>query len=870
MPDLLVGVDAILQTTSTRFDKVTVPGHSFEIFDELPGFQWDDMYWPSPRTRNENAILPVSFDPAAPSLPNAIIQSGIGSGADIQLKSILDLSPTYARWSPQVKTGTYFVYRDRFYLYSEDSIITAVGEDLDVDGRSQLDLWYRPKPGVPITAAYLTYDTRRDINYSTEFAKVENFTGIVANGVELDGTDDINNINTALNEFEILYRPNNRSLGEILSPTLNAANIGTITLADQPLSLYPLVLTRPDLFITELSYNQWVEKFQDSTLVVGDYFIGYQDSTAPPGIIQCQFAGSQPEYGNISYTFNYPATILFNRDIRVNRVAANIGEANGDASFRVFLDRFPVHDESSPLFLDVAAMTLTVAAIPWTRVLDFTASGPADLHYTLDAEYGIITFGDGINGDVPAGNSVLLATYTYTPFVEYEPEGAQDCFVDETVNLDPTGNSLARGFIYLSNRDLIRDHIHLTTNHDINQVVGGVNHYGPIAGGAEIILMTGSLHDITHEPITNQEMIFVASPADAGVFIVGQGRTGPLGEVHAQFLAEGFIDALTHRVQFYEPEPDDPLFPAGTPSNFLTPTTGPPVGTGIVLSVNPGAGFAWTGTGAAWTNNTIVVPEGMHGAVADMIIFALKNNDVLNPYDNNLRTGGRAVILCYENTAGSWSILRPLTTVQAGGTTQLVFGRELTTKDATVAPHAMVTTIPTQVINAAGWDTMQYLAVGDKTISFEARTADAPLIVSNSLTFDVQADAALIGEWTLPTPTDDSGSGLSSATWMFLNSEMTVTNAVHQVTGVAQGALAGGYVVRIFGTKMPIDAELKPNVYVNGVLVPRANTALSATATYIDITSMPAGAALGVVDILVGYRRVSVDEPVTFTTFEYI
>jgi len=37
----------------------------------------------------------------------------------------------------------------------------------------------------------------------------------------------------------------------------------------------------------------------------------------------------------------------------------------------------------------------------WIRVDDFDSSGPGDPHFVLDASAGLVTFGDGINGDIP-------------------------------------------------------------------------------------------------------------------------------------------------------------------------------------------------------------------------------------------------------------------------------------------------------------------------------------------------------------------------------------------------------------------------------------------------------------------------------------
>lgn len=48
----------------------------------------------------------------------------------------------------------------------------------------------------------------------------------------------------------------------------------------------------------------------------------------------------------------------------------------------------------------------------WTRVPDLDASRPEDMHYVLDAEKGVINFGDGIRGRIPpVGNNSICVTY---------------------------------------------------------------------------------------------------------------------------------------------------------------------------------------------------------------------------------------------------------------------------------------------------------------------------------------------------------------------------------------------------------------------------------------------------------------------------
>ncbi|KWD01808.1 hypothetical protein WM34_09085 [Burkholderia ubonensis] len=63
-----------------------------------------------------------------------------------------------------------------------------------------------------------------------------------------------------------------------------------------------------------------------------------------------------------------------------------------------------------------AAETPAPAGIRWRQVESFSLCGPTDRVYTLDAENGLVTFGDGYNGMIPpAGyNNIVAVRYAYT------------------------------------------------------------------------------------------------------------------------------------------------------------------------------------------------------------------------------------------------------------------------------------------------------------------------------------------------------------------------------------------------------------------------------------------------------------------------
>lgn len=61
--------------------------------------------------------------------------------------------------------------------------------------------------------------------------------------------------------------------------------------------------------------------------------------------------------------------------------------------------------------VDPQSFQLQNGGTAWQRVPDLTAAGPDDRVYTLDAESGRVTFGDGRNGAIPSAGSTVRASY---------------------------------------------------------------------------------------------------------------------------------------------------------------------------------------------------------------------------------------------------------------------------------------------------------------------------------------------------------------------------------------------------------------------------------------------------------------------------
>ena len=65
-----------------------------------------------------------------------------------------------------------------------------------------------------------------------------------------------------------------------------------------------------------------------------------------------------------------------------------------------------------PGSLSLKIGTTAGSAVAWTRVADFSLSGPGDTHYVLDEQTGRIEFGDGINGATPPALRYVYLNYT--------------------------------------------------------------------------------------------------------------------------------------------------------------------------------------------------------------------------------------------------------------------------------------------------------------------------------------------------------------------------------------------------------------------------------------------------------------------------
>lgn len=94
-----------------------------------------------------------------------------------------------------------------------------------------------------------------------------------------------------------------------------------------------------------------------------------------------------------------------------------VGTSDGSADQTFYLDQENIIQDTETIYVDGTA---------WTRVDDFSGSGAADTHYTLDYTEGLITFGDDTNGKIPPNTKAITGKYKYPSLDNVNNAGISD------------------------------------------------------------------------------------------------------------------------------------------------------------------------------------------------------------------------------------------------------------------------------------------------------------------------------------------------------------------------------------------------------------------------------------------------------------
>ncbi len=719
-------ISAFEYYTSTSLDKLFVPKKPFE---------WDSSHFVSPERFNNNLNLPTLWDPTTGGVPVESFQSGHGFDDNIELEEI-DLKQTLdkQKWTPRLNHGTYFARQIPFYLYSDESITDFLGEE-SYEDRSRINLKFRPKPGIPISAQVLILDNDFNVTIDSNFLSVARFTGNVQNGVELDTSQGLN-IDTDRKEFILHTNPNNVVKNFKVPTPLTGPGIVSFFLPKVPLSYYPVIFNRQDIFqrkrfiavpYGDQNYNTFY--YGTGLDQIGDYMVNFTTGEVTVWLDQ-----TYVDLGYVTFTWDYPAWLEFNDNYVVDYgstitspVAEDIPslirgpQSDGSTNQIVSIDRFPIIDYTTERYLDEDSFKLftynsfsQVFDNTWERVRSLEDSSPTDKHYVLDSETGTVFFGDGITSAIPTIFHFFFFGVKSSVRVQYEPDDAGNFWTDRSQDNHPLHNTLNSGFLYLSRKELIPASV--VIHFPVEEITS-----------LESCPLTITVLDREFEPIPNAE-VQLTIDGDVGTLEDTLVITDAAGEALTNYIPSSRIEDLGALTFFFETslDPDQPGDPVES-SPFSTRTL---------------------------PNDTLTLNDSISSAPEDIIVFKIyANEDPFNVFDHTSNEGGHYLVH-YKDDGGQNVLVRPIAVLD----TVLVFDESL--------PQPYNALDPNYEPNLRG-----YVIITSKEIrvqgSLQYRNRE---IFSNIEKLIVGYSLVQKGEWTLPIlPTIFTGSEIDRATWITIN-----------------------------------------------------------------------------------------------------
>jgi hypothetical protein len=690
-----------------------------KLFKPKTSFKWDDNYFISNQSLNNNLNIPSLWDPETANLNIDFFQSGHGFSDNLKLKSIdIKQVNNLKKWTPRLKHGSYFTNHVPYYLYSDEAVTENLKEEFLVDGRSRFNLLHRPKDGVPISVQLLELDENFNTDFDSLFVPVTKFTGLAQNGVELDTSAGLN-IDTAFKEF-ILHSNPDSFIKSFKIPSLTGPGLTTFTLLHPPIDSLPVSFSRKDLF---------VERVYVPPASVGEYYLDLLSGDVDVFIDQ-----SYIDLGTVSYHKDYPAWLEFNNNYIVDYGSTILAptpldipslvrgpQSNGLPNQIISLDNFPIIDNSTESFLDTSNFHLfvynpftQVFDNTWQRVRNFENTLPIDKHYILDPDTGIILFAGVNQGAVPPLYHFFFFGYKTTLKIQYEPEASTDYWTDRARDNHPLHNTLSDGFLFISRKELIPASI--VIKFPVEEITS-----------LESAPLFVTVLDRELEPIPNMEVELTI--------------TGDIGNLESTTV---ITDSAGEGVTFYIPS--SKITDLGV-SAFLY-DLGPNVGT-------PGAPVALSPYSTRNViNDTLTLSGHMASIPEEVILFKIYAN--VDPFDifyHNTNKGGRYVVH-YEFDGMDNVLIRPIS----------VEDRVLTFADS--LPQSYSALDPYYEPDLRG-----FIGITSKEIFVQGKIKyrDSE-IFSNIETLIISYSPIQKGEWTLPIlPTTFIGSEIDRAIWITLN-----------------------------------------------------------------------------------------------------
>lgn len=708
-----------------------------ELFKNQKGFQWDENHILTEESKNKELAVPSLWDPTTGNIPKDFFQSGVGPYGALKVEGIEKYtSEDIERWYAKIHHGTYYIQNVPYYLFSDQSVIEYLGELKTEDGRSRHNLLFRPKIGIPISVYSLAEDKETKITLQKKrLTKRGSFTGKVVNGIELD-TENPNNIDPSKEEFVVKINNNNEIKNWIIPiPENPSIGLYTFKLPKIPLKEFNPIFSRKDIFKKQkIKANKYGEATYSSFLYgegieeFGDYTIDYQT-----GEIQVNLEYIYRDFGVVSFIYDYPAFIEFNKDFTLDKGARilnptwsdlNTLDHLGISTGRVFqefrLSDFPIIDKSTFGEPDNNNFKIFIYDEfdnffdkEWKRVINLKDFGPNDKVYELDYANGLVRFGNNFNGKIPGKYLNIYAGYMPTMQIQYEPESSNDYWIAKTTDLNLTKQNLSNGFLYLNRKKLIPSQIvaefasKKITVFETTEISATVyTQDGEIIPGIKV----------------NFELI-----NGGGEFRDKDLLTNPNGYISTIYTPSSRLEDMGIKVDLFTP-------------GLNKETKGFPIRDAY-------------GTKDGIPYMSLKTNEPINGKLDEILIFKiLDDGDGFLPYNNQTRKGGRLVL--WYNTVPTAA---PVKGEYLAGSI-IGFSQQM--------PQAFDPYAPNYDPNLRG-----FYVVAKKTIQARAFVElDENRVYSNIVNLITEYSSIQKGAWTLPTPPlNYESSQINTATYIDIN-----------------------------------------------------------------------------------------------------
>lgn len=709
-----------------------------DLFKNQSGFVWDENYLLAEESKNKELVVPSLWDPTTGNVPKDFFQSGIGSKNALKIKSIEKfISEDNEKWYPKINHGTYFINNVPYYLFSDESIIEYLGEMKTEDGRSKHNLLYKPKIGVPISVYSMTEEKETKVSMQkNKLLKRASFTGKVVNGVELNTINNPQNIDQSKNEFILKINSNNEIKNWIVPiPEQDLIGSYKFKLPKIPLKEFSIIFSRKDIFKNQkIKANRYGESVYDSFLFgegvqdYGDYSVDYQS-----GEVEVLVEYLYKDFGVVSFVYDYPAVIEFNKDFTKNKgsdienpkfsdleTLDLIGISNGKGNQQFRLTDFPIIDKSSYNLVDNYNFKLFLYDeydnffdTDWIRVSDLSQCSAEDKCYEVDYSTGIVKFGNNINGKAPTKYLKILAGYKPTMQIQFEPESSNDYWIAKTIDLNLTKQSINSGFLFLNRKRLIPTQI--VTEFASKKI--------PVFETSEI---SSTVLTQDGEAIPGMKVSFEIL-SGGGRFSDSDLLTNSNGYVSTIYTPSGRLEDMSIRVDLFESSNNPSQKGSEIRTNY---------------GVQDGAYY-----------RSLKTSEPIIGNLEDILIFKiLDDGDNFLPYNNQTRKGGRLVLL-YRNDPEP----APVKGSYLAGSL-MGFENQL--------PQPFDPYAPNYEPNLRG-----FLIVAQKRIQARAFVEfDENVVYSNIVELVTEYSSFQKGTWTLPTPPlEYESSQINTATYIDIN-----------------------------------------------------------------------------------------------------